>query len=161
MTSTRTTITVLLAAAALLLTGCTGSGAPEPDAASDPASTVPAATSDAGSDSESSDPAAPAAAGELIGVVGSADDPEAYAIGVLDGDGNPVTSVPAGEYSLTFADLSRMHNFHLTGPGGVDVATDVAGSDETTVQVTLEPGTYTYVCDPHEGTMRGELEVTG
>lgn len=41
------------------------------------------------------------------------------------------------------------------------MATEVAGTDETTVQVTLVPGTYTFVCDPHPATMSGELEVTG
>ncbi|SFS18151.1 Copper binding protein, plastocyanin/azurin family [Agrococcus baldri] len=158
MSNTRSALAVLLTAAALVLTGCTGS-TPEAPAESEPAATAPAATSDDGGGSDDSE--APAAGGELTGMVGTADDPEAYEIALLDAEGNPVTSLPAGDYSLTFADLSRMHNFHLTGPGGVDVATDVAGNDETTVEVTLEPGTYTFVCDPHQSNMRGEFEVTG
>ena len=162
MTHSRTTIAALLATAALVLTGCAPGGAepsvpPPPETAPGPEASE---SQDAGQ--ESDDPGAqPAAGGELIGMVGTADSPEAYEIALLDADGNPVTSLPAGDYTLTFADLSQMHNFHLTGPGDVDVSTDVAGTDETTVEITLVPGTYTFVCDPHVGTMSGEVEVTG
>src|SRR5690606_10899739 len=82
MSNARTRIAALLAVAALALTACSG-GTAEPDAASEPASTAPAATS--GADGESSEPADPAAAGQLIGMVGTADDPEAYEIALLDG----------------------------------------------------------------------------
>lgn len=143
----------------LVLVGCANSaaepttGAPEPGA-SDAGTTPPGSTAPSGSD----DPAV--ASTELIGQVGTADDPEAYEIALTDADGTPVTSLPAGEYTLTFDDRSRMHNFRLTG-AGVDVATDVQGSDSSTVTITLEPGTYTFVCDPHQGTMTGTVEVTG
>lgn len=162
MTRTRTTISALLAAATLALAGCAGStgeapGDTEP-ASTEPASTAPAATSDAGEGSGETE--APGAAGELIGMVGTADDPEAYEIALLDADGSPVASLPAGDYTLTFDDRSRMHNFHLTGPG-VDVMTDVQGSDGTAVEITLVAGTYAFICDPHAGTMMGEVEVTG
>lgn len=156
MTRTRTTIAALLASAALALTGCAGGAEPVATTEQEPAATAPTA-SEGGADSS---PGA-ATGGELIAMVGTADDPEAYEIALLDADGQPVASLPAGDYSLTFVDRSRMHNFHLTGPGDVDVATDVAGSDESTVEVTLVPGTYTFVCDPHVGTMSGEVEVTG
>lgn len=133
----------------LALTGCAGAA---------PSTTQPATDGSSPAGTEGSGDAA--AGPTLLAVIGSADDAEAYAIGILDQDGALVTSVPAGDYSLTFVDDSQTHNFHLTGDG-VDVATDVQGTDHSTVEITLTPGTYTFVCDPHQGTMRGELEVTG
>jgi plastocyanin len=67
---------------------------------------------------------------------------------------------PAGTYTLTVDDQASDHNFRLTGPGGVDVATDVAETGTKTFDVTLEAGTYTFVCDPHASTMTGTLTVT-
>jgi plastocyanin len=55
--------------------------------------------------------------------------------------------------------MSSSHNFHLTGPGGVDVATTVAGEGEESFEVTLEPGEYTFLCDPHSAQMRGTFTV--
>lgn len=65
----------------------------------------------------------------------------------------------AGDYTLVVDDQAAEHNFHLTGPGGVDVATDVSGEGEESFEVTLEPGEYTYVCDPHASQMRGTFTV--
>jgi predicted small secreted protein len=65
----------------------------------------------------------------------------------------------AGDYSLVVDDQSSAHNFHLTGPGGVDVSTDVAAEGEESFDVTLEPGEYTFVCDPHASQMRGTFTV--
>jgi plastocyanin len=149
MPRTRSALAAALLATACALAGCAG-GAP---AATQPAVGVsaPAGSGDAGGQ---------VAGTTLLAVIGTADDPEAYAIGILDESGAVVTSVPAGDYSLTFVDESQMHNFHLTGEG-VDVKTEVQGTDSSTVQITLVPGTYTFFCDPHPGTMLGELEVTG
>ena len=69
------------------------------------------------------------------------------------------TSVTAGSYELEVEDLSDIHNFHLTGPGGVDVTTDVAAEGTETFTVELEAGTYNFVCDPHAGQMNGTIEV--
>ena len=69
------------------------------------------------------------------------------------------TSVTAGSYELEVEDLSDFHNFHLTGPGGVDVTTDVAGEGTQSFMVELEAGTYSFVCDPHAGQMSGTIEV--
>ncbi|WP_425845720.1 cupredoxin domain-containing protein [Agrococcus sp. TSP3-2-1] len=154
-------VIALASAVALALAGC-ASGTAEP-AAETPSAEAPSASSPAPSPEASpAEPSseAPEEATPLTGVVGTDDDPEAYVIALLDASGAPVESLPAGTYALTFADRSRMHNFRLRGPGGIDVATDVAGSDESTVEVTLEPGTYEIVCDPHSGTMRAEIEVT-
>jgi hypothetical protein len=65
----------------------------------------------------------------------------------------------AGEVTITVEDLSSAHNFHLTGPGGVDVSTSVGDEGEETFEVTLEPGEYTFLCDPHASTMRGTFTV--
>ncbi|GEK80618.1 cupredoxin domain-containing protein [Agrococcus baldri] len=155
MTGIRTTLAALLAAGALALAGCSGGTSPE----APPETPAVTTGSDAGSGAPTASDGAEAT--PLTGMVGTADDPEAYEIALLDAEGSPVTSLPAGDYALTFADGSQMHNFRLSGPGDVDVATDVQGTDTSTVTVTLEAGTYTFVCDPHEGTMRGEVEVTG
>lgn len=64
-----------------------------------------------------------------------------------------------GDYTIVVDDKSSAHNFHLTGPGGVDVATDVAGEGEESFDVTLEAGEYTFVCDPHAATMKGSFTV--
>ncbi len=71
------------------------------------------------------------------------------------------TAVAPGSYSLEIEDLSNIHNFHLTGPGGVDVGTDVAAEGTETFTVELEAGTYTFVCDPHAAQMTGTIEVSG
>jgi plastocyanin len=78
----------------------------------------------------------------------------------LTADGVPVSTQAAGDQLLSVTDQSSAHNFHLTGPG-VDVATSVAGEGAEDFSITLEPGTYTFVCDPHASQMRGSFEVTG
>ncbi|WP_405216584.1 plastocyanin/azurin family copper-binding protein [Agrococcus sp. Ld7] len=159
MISTRSALATAALVAAVLLSGCTGSS---PDDAAPAADSAPAETAAPGASGETGAAETPADGTRttLMAVVGSADDPEAYAIGILDETGALRTSVPAGDYSLTFVDRSQLHNFHLMGEG-VDVATEVQGTDESTVEVTLVAGTYEYVCDPHSGTMSGVLEVTG
>ena len=93
---------------------------------------------------------------ELIGTVGSADDPDAYEINLTTEDGAEVTTVlPPGQYMLEINDLSTIHNFHLGARrAGVDVATEVAGTDEKTTIVVLQDGeAYIYACDAHPATM--------
>jgi plastocyanin len=65
----------------------------------------------------------------------------------------------AGVYTLAVNDRSSAHNFHLTGPGGVDVATDVGAEGEESFQVDLQPGEYTFICDPHASQMKGSFTV--
>lgn len=69
-------------------------------------------------------------------------------------------AVAAGTYTLVVDDMASDHNFHFTGPGGVDVMTEVSEEGTKTFEVVLEPGTYTFVCDPHAGSMNGTLTVT-
>jgi plastocyanin len=70
-------------------------------------------------------------------------------------------TVQAGTYTLDVEDKSDMHNFHLVGPGVDEEVTDVPFVGEKSVTVTLEPGTYTYQCDPHAANgMKGAFTVT-
>lgn len=159
MTRTRASFAAMLAAAALLLSACSaGTGPTEPVDSTQPSGSEAAPEIGESTEPGTSDPDAAGTA--LTGLVGTADDPDAYEISLLDESGSPVTSLPAGDYTLTFADLSTIHNFRLTGPGDVDVATEIGGIDETTVEITLVEGTYTIVCDPHVPTMSIELAVT-
>lgn len=120
---------LLLLVLSLVLAGCGGG-----DAGDDAATT--AASSDGGGTT-------------LNGSVGPGFD-----ISVSGADG-----LTAGDFSLVVEDQSSAHNFHLTGPGGVDVSTDVAAEGEESFDVTLGPGEYTFVCDPHASQMRGTFTV--
>ncbi len=77
----------------------------------------------------------------------------------LTRDGEPVTSLEAGTYTIEVDDRSENHNFHLTG-AGVDETTTVPEVTTTTWTVELIEGTYTFVCDPHAQNMRGSFTVT-
>ena len=74
-------------------------------------------------------------------------------------DGNDVTTLTAGTYTIDVDDQSDAHNFHLTGTG-VDEMTDVGGTGTDTWTVTFEAGSYHFQCDPHSSTMNGDFEVT-
>ena len=100
----------------------------------------------------------------LIGTVGSTDDPDAYEISLTTEDGAEVTTVlPPGKYTLEINDLSTIHNFHLGARrAGVDVATDVAGTDEkTTIVVLQDREAYIYACDAHPATMNVTFSIHG
>jgi hypothetical protein len=165
----------LLVATGIVLAGCGGGGDPsdpaDGGAGGESAAPIPGSspTGDASATSEpgGGDTGGPAAdeavmpGATLIGTVGTEEDPDAFEITLTDESGAPVSSLPAGDYTLTINDLSSMHNFHLTGPGEVDVMSEVDAIDTTTVEITVVPGTYAFVCDPHPERMTGEVEVTG
>jgi len=68
----------------------------------------------------------------------------------------------AGRVTITFdnQDHGIMHNLHVTG-SGLDGRTEIeTGPATQTLEVELDPGTYSYVCDVHPQQMKGELEVT-
>ena len=76
-------------------------------------------------------------------------------------DGQDAETVKAGTYTLEVEDKSDMHNFHLIVPGVDEEVTEVGFVGDKSVTVTLEPGTYTYQCDPHAASgMKGTFTVT-
>ena len=136
MTRRQLTLALLLLVLGLLLAGCGGGDDDDGEAA---ATTEAAETNGGGTGGGST----------LNGTVGPGFDIS------LDG----TDGITAGDYTLVVDDKSTAHNFHLTGPGGVDVSTDVSAEGEESFDVTLEPGEYTFVCDPHASTMNGTFTV--
>ena len=123
----------------------------------EPTTTTPAAASGTATSTTTSAPAGGVT--QLIGTVGKEGEPDAFVISLTDGAGQPVTTLPAGSYSMTLKDLSKIHNFHFKGPRPADFSTRVPEVEQKTFQVRLTPGTYSYVCDPHPK-MTGQLTVT-
>ena len=89
----------------------------------------------------------------------NASDGPGFTISLKKG-GKKVTSLKAGKYKIVVKDLSDLHNFHLTGPGGVNKKTGVGPKGTFTWTVTLKKGTYKYICDPHATIMKGSFKVT-
>jgi plastocyanin len=77
----------------------------------------------------------------------------------LKKSGTKVTKLKHGVYVIKVSDKSPIHNFHLKGPG-VNKLTSVGTVGSKTWTVTLKPGKYTYLCDPHAATMKGTFTVT-
>ena len=73
--------------------------------------------------------------------------------------GKKVTRLKPGTYTITVADKSSIHNFHLTGPG-VNKKTAVGFKGTKTWKLKLKKGTYKYVCDPHKSFMKGSFKVS-
>lgn len=92
----------------------------------------------------------------LTGDVGVDD---SFSISLSDGNGARVVHLDAGTYTLRVNDHSTFHNFHLSGPGNVDVSTtpDFVGLQDFTV--TLVDGQYFFQCDPHSSQMKGNFTV--
>jgi hypothetical protein len=140
MTRTRIGLAIGLALAALAASGC---GGDDDDAAAtdtETVTTLPGTVPEMGQ--------------ALTGSVGPG-----FEISLTGADGADVTTLTAGTYTIEVDDQSDMHNFHLTG-SGVDETTDVGGTGAETWEVTFEAGSYSFVCDPHAGTMNGSFEVT-
>ena len=152
---------VRLAAAAVaslaLLTSCGGSDDPVEEAAEETSQAAEDPTEPAEDESPTDEEGEPGST-VLIGTVGTAEDPEAFEIALTTEDGEKVTSLPAGDYTIEVDDPAATHNFHLVG-GSVDETTSVPDKEKATFEVTLEPGEYTYTCDPHPP-MTGKFTVT-
>lgn len=150
------------AAAAVMMSIALLSACGEDDPVEDAADETSEAAEDATGSTESESPADEGGGGAvstvLIGTVGTYDDPDAFEIALTTEDGEPVESIPAGDYTIEVDDPSAIHNFHLTG-GSVDETTSVPEKEQATFNVTFEPGEYTYVCDPHPP-MTGSFTVT-
>ena len=71
----------------------------------------------------------------------------------------PVRLLTPGRYSITVADKSNIHNFHLKGPGLNKEITTVGFVGTKTMILALKKGTYTFVCDPHFTSMKGSFKV--
>lgn len=82
-----------------------------------------------------------------------------FTITLRDAQGQNVTRVDPGPFEIEVDDRSAEHNFHLTGPGGVDVATPIETVGKQTFTVSLVEGRYTFQCDPHAASMRGTFQV--
>jgi hypothetical protein len=74
--------------------------------------------------------------------------------------GTRVTTLRRGSYAITVTDRSDFHNFRLRGPGVNRAITGVSFVGRRTVTVTLRPGRYTFLCDPHADSMRKSFRVT-
>jgi hypothetical protein len=92
----------------------------------------------------------------LVATVGTPTSADAFAIALTDSTGAKVTHLDPGAYTITVHDYATLHNFHLTGPG-VDKATDIETTANTTWNVTVTDGTYRFVCDAHPTSMRGSF----
>ena len=140
MAWTRSSAVVLLTVVALALAGCGGgddeaSGTTDTDTATETEPIVDTGTT-------------------LMASVGPG-----FEISFSTADG-PVTRLAPGTYTIEVDDQSDMHNFHLTGPGGVDETTGVSETGMSTWEVTFqEEGSYHYQCDPHASSMNGDFEV--
>jgi len=97
--------------------------------------------------------AAPASEDKLHAKVGPG-----LTITLTDDAGTKVTKLDPGTYEIEVEDESEQHNFHLAGPG-VNRSTSVPFVGKETWTVTLEDGTYFYVCDPHPTLMKGQFTV--
>ena len=131
---------ILLLVLGLALAGC---GGDDNESSGTTAATTEASAGDTGSDTTG------ASATTLNGSVGPGFDIS------LDG----TDGITAGDYTLVVNDQSTAHNFHLTGPGGVDVSTEVSEEGEKTFDVTLVAGEYKFQCDPHASSMNGSFTV--
>ena len=85
-----------------------------------------------------------------------------YKISLQTLDGKPVTSIPAGTYSIVVHDYSKLHNFALgSQTENKRIFTgSIKGVGTKTYTVTLMPGNYAYACSAHFSTMNGTFVVT-
>lgn len=140
MKSRHVTFAILLLVLGLALAGC---GGDDDESSGTTAAATEASARDTGGDTSGG------SATTLNGSVGPGFDIS------LDG----TDGITAGDYTLVVNDQSTAHNFHLTGPGGVDVATEVSEEGEKTFDVTLVAGEYKFQCDPHASSMNGSFTV--
>ena len=91
---------------------------------------------------------------ELQGSVGPG-----FAIALSGAGGAAVTHLDPGSYTFVVADKSNEHNFHLQGPGGVNVSTGVDEIGTKTLAAKLVDGKYTFFCDVHPSLMAGDFTV--
>lgn len=71
---------------------------------------------------------------------------------------SPSAGLKPGSYTLVVRDKSKIHNFHIIGPG-VNKATSVKFVGTQSFRVRLRKGQYRFVCDPHAGVQKGSFRV--
>jgi plastocyanin len=98
-------------------------------------------------------PAGAAAPTSLVATVGPG-----FTITLTKG-GRKVTSLKPGAYRITVRDRATVHNFRLTGPGGIRRDSGIGFMGTRTWNVTLKRGKYNYVCTPHATMMKGSFNV--
>ena len=80
---------------------------------------------------------------------------------MLEQDGNAVAELPAGTYTLAVTDQASTHDFALQAPDGtITQITDVSFTGTKSATVTLTPGVWTYLCQPHATEMHGSFTVS-
>ena len=82
-----------------------------------------------------------------------------FGIALRDANGVAVHHLDPGAYTIKVDDKSDLHNFHLKGPGGIDMATSVDTLGTATWNVTFVDGVYNYHCDAHPTQMHGSFRV--
>ena len=88
---------------------------------------------------------------QIVGTVGPG-----FTIFLKDANGNAISHLDAGTYTLLVHDLSEEHDFHLSGPG-VEVTTEVEFVGDKTFTINVTNGHYNYICDPHASRMFGKF----
>jgi plastocyanin len=142
------TLVALLSVLALVGAGCGGDD-DDTDTTTETTDTTTTDTTTTDTETETTETGS-----ALTGTVGPG-----FTITLTTADGAPVETLSAGSYELQVEDMSSAHNFHLTGPGGVDVSTDVGETGTQSFNVDVTSGTYEFVCDPHASQMNGSFEV--
>lgn len=83
----------------------------------------------------------------------------AFNISLKDAGGADVAHLDPGTFGLHVVDQADEHDFHLTGPGGVDVVAGQTGMGSFDFQVALIDGNYKFFCDFHPTAMKGTFTV--
>ncbi len=78
---------------------------------------------------------------------------------INDPSGAAISHIDPGTFGLHVVDEADEHDFHLSGPGGVDVVLGQIGQGTFDRQVTLVDGTYKFFCDFHPTQMHGSFTV--
>ena len=83
----------------------------------------------------------------------------ARSIAVVGADGTRVRMLQPNKYRFIVRDRTTTQNFHLLGPGGLNLRTKVPAKTTVTWSVYLRPGNYTYRSDKSRR-LRGTFIVT-
>jgi plastocyanin len=131
-----------------LVAACSTSSTPVDSTTAAPTTAEPTAAAPTAAAPTAAAPTAAGGATSAGAALTGAVPPIDFKITLVDSKGAPVTTLKAGTYQVKIKDASKIHNFHLSGPG-IDLTTTVPEVKETTWPVTLKAGTYTFKCDPH------------